>query len=250
MIAQSHIPYYAGIFSIPGFLRDPVLVFGHNDCSFPGLPGFSRRLMEKAWLAFDHWRYRASGNYMFRYQADVPKEFNQASLHEILPKFGVTSITTLDLFDPRAELRHDMNLPVPTEYHDRFSTVIDIGNLEHVFDTKQCLTNMFRMLREGGHFLLHTPCSGYFNHGLHTFSPECILQAFERNGFEIVYLAYSTPTGVKLQRPTRACEAILWVVGRKVRAFGEFECPQQGRWEARYRRMAGDEAQPPPSGKS
>lgn len=237
MIAQCHLPYFAEAFAVPHFFRDPVLVFGHNDASYPGPPGRFEDFKRTAWATFDHLRYRMPPHFRRRPQADIPAPFRHANLHDILPEFGVRSVVTLDLFDPRAQLRQDMNEPVSPEWHERFGTIIDIGNLEHVFDTRQCLSNMFSMLQVGGHFLLHTPCSGYFNHGLHTFSPECLEQSFERNGLEIVYRAFSMPTGQQLEQPSRAVDAICWLVGRKVRPFEKFECPQQGRWERRYRTM-------------
>jgi hypothetical protein len=78
---------------------------------------------------------------------------------------GLREVAVLDLFDPRATLRYDMNAPVPessTSATARCST----SAAWSVFDTRQCL-NCLRMVRPGGCYFLHTPVKGFFGHGLH-----------------------------------------------------------------------------------
>jgi hypothetical protein len=127
-----------------------------------------------------------------------------------------------------------MNHPVPAEERGRYGTFIDVGSLEHVFDTRQCLENSLRMIRRGGHYLLHTPVKGYFAHGLHVFNPDALTQALELNGFEMVHKRYTTAAGAPLPDPRRGRDVILWLVGRKVREMGEFRVPQQGYWRDYY----------------
>ena len=52
-------------------------------------------------------------------------------------KRGVNEVRVFDLFDPRADCHYDMNLPVPPDEHERYGTFVDIGSIEHVFDTRQ-----------------------------------------------------------------------------------------------------------------
>jgi hypothetical protein len=66
-----------------------------------------------------------------------------------------------------------------------------------------------------------------------------LLQSFELNGLEIVDCAFSTPEGIALEKPSRAVDAICWIVGKKIRPFEKFHCPQQGRWERRYKPPGG-----------
>ena len=54
---------------------------------------------------------------------------------------GVKDFEVIDLFDSRATLNYDMNEPVPNREHGRYGSLLDIGCLEHVFDTRQCLEN-------------------------------------------------------------------------------------------------------------
>jgi hypothetical protein len=206
MIIQQHIPYYDEIFPLPGFLADPLLIFGYQDVLTP-----------------------ASGP---PFSSDF---FEYPDLNGWLRAHGHLDVTTLDYFDDRAELRYDMNKPVPEVERDKYGTVIDIGCLEHVFDTRQCLENCMRMVRADGHLLLHCPVNGYYGHGLHVFHPEGILSALELNGFEVRYVKYCLLDGTAVEDPGGLQDAIIWTVAQKKRALDGFICPQQGRWSTRYR---------------
>jgi hypothetical protein len=83
-----------------------------------------------------------------KFDQPVPRGFRFSSLTEFLCSKEYP-VTTLDYFDSRADLRYDMNQPVPEGEHNRYGTLIDIGSLEHLFDTAGCLENCFRMVRRG-----------------------------------------------------------------------------------------------------
>jgi 2-polyprenyl-3-methyl-5-hydroxy-6-metoxy-1,4-benzoquinol methylase len=55
-----------------------------------------------------------------------------------------------------------MNRPVPESEHNKYGTMIELGSIEHVFDTAACIENCLRMVRKKGHYLLHTEVNGYF----------------------------------------------------------------------------------------
>jgi hypothetical protein len=167
-------------------------------------------------------------------QPEIPAKFRANNLQEVLRNYGMNSVKTIDLFDNRADLRLDMNASLPSELIQQFNTVIDIGTIEHVFDTKQALSNLMGLVGERGHLLIHTPCKGYFNHGFHTFSPECLLQALELNGFSIKYLKFSTPDGIEIENPGYAVDALIWIVAERLTTHKEFIVPQQGRWKTYY----------------
>ena len=222
------IPFYEEIFAIPGVLADPVVLFGYQDILVAGI--FSKPLSE---LDFKHKLvklYFAMTGRLVR----IPDEYLVSDLLEFLKARGLREVDTIDLFDERAALRFDMNYPVPASHHERYQTFIDFGSLEHVFDTRQCLENCLRMVRPGGHYLLSTPVNGHFDHGLHTFSPEALLQALTLNGFELVHTAYSTQSGKRLLRPEMGRDVVIWLLGRKLRSMGDFQMPQQGRWRNVY----------------
>lgn len=234
-----HIPYYLDVFNIAGFLKDPVLIFGFQD-SYLGRKRsirskIERRMKRRAKYWMEMRMRKRRGAIKPRLVRAIPKEFQEGNLNDILRNLGLSDMRTMDYFDKRADIIHDMNLPIDDSLRGAFSTVIDIGCLEHVFDTKQCLWNLFRLLKVNGHLLLDTPCNGYFDHGFHTFSPECLIQAVEMNGFEVKYLKYSTPDGYELEHPGIVSNAIIWLAAEKKEEKKSFVIPQQGCWRDIYK---------------
>jgi SAM-dependent methyltransferase len=199
-IFKGHVPIYREVFAIPGVLAEPLLSLGHQ----------------------------------VMLGRDLPPDFDFADLNELLKARGLRDVTVLDLFDERADLRHDLNLPVPPSEHERYASVFDIGTLEHLFDARQCLESCMRMVRPGGHFFLVTVVKGWFLHGYHVFHPAFVRQAFELNGFEGRFLRYTAKDGAALERPGDADDVLIWIVGRKTAPIGEFAVPQQKLWSEYY----------------
>jgi len=199
MVLPTHIPFYKEIFAIPGFARDPILFFGFQEFDYGA--------------TLDGNQYKDLGEYF--------------------ATKGIRGIS-LDLFDPRSELRYDMNYAVPETEYERYGTLIDIGSVEHVFDTRQCFENCLRMVAVGGHYLLHTPVNGYFAHGFHIFNPECLRGVFELNGYQILYEKYSNFQGEPIADPSSPGDILTWMVARKERSLDKFVCPQQRKWYTRY----------------
>ena len=240
-ILQRHIPFHREMLAIPGLLSEPVLLFGFQEIrvhplyfqrwSELGLRakwGKLRRSLRRSWDAV-----RGVGHT----DLEVPEEFRVPDLGALLRNRGIQEIEVLDRFDPRATLRYDMNAPVPEAEHGRYGSLIDIGCLEHVFDTRQCLENCLRMVRTGGFYLLNTPVNGYLGHGLHVFNPEAIIGALSINGFEILYHRYSTVRGAPLDDPSRGRDVLIYIAARKLRELRRFEVPQQGLWSEAYRQF-------------
>src|SRR5580658_1669928 len=115
MVLNQHLHFYREIFAIPEFLSDPILCFGFQE---------------------------------FEKGATLDGD-NYVHLGEYFATMGFRT-TSLDLYDPRSDLRYDMNCKVPDCEYERYGTFIDIGSLEHVFDTRQCFENCLRMVRPGG----------------------------------------------------------------------------------------------------
>jgi hypothetical protein len=199
MVLVEHLRYYEEVLTIPGLLQDPVLTFGFQDIA--------------TGVTLDGKQYENFGQFVCAR--------------------GMTALS-LDLFDPRSELRYDMNYPVPEAEIERFGTLIDIGSLEHVFDTKQCLANCLGMIRTGGYYLLHTAVNGYYGHGIHVFAPEALIACLELNGFEIGYIRFSGMDGTPLESPRDGTDALVWIVAKKVRQVNPFACPQQRGWADLY----------------
>lgn len=96
----------------------------------------------------------------------------------------------LDTFDysdyEGANCLHDMNVPIPEKYKDKYSVVVDSGTLEHVFNYPLALRNAMSMVKVGGELILITPGNQYLDHGFYQFSPVLFYSILnKKNGYEI-----------------------------------------------------------------
>lgn len=240
-LLRDHLHYYTEVFSIEGFIADPTAVFGFQDCCFHRRISTGQKMQR--WYKFLLSRIMPAGrkgkSVFHSADLEVPDYMRFKTLKEILEKRGVKNVRTVDLYDKRADIAADMNNPLDDSYREAFATVIDVGSTEHVFDTKTCLHNLFKMCKVGGHLFMHIPCNGYFNHGLHTFNPYMMRDALEMNGFRIKYLKYSTSDGIEIEHPDMVCDTIMWVVGQKMEHKPLFVVPQQQSWGGYYNRGVG-----------
>src|SRR5262245_1464431 len=70
-----------------------------------------------------------------------------------LELLGAAAPASLDISAYQsATIVHDMNEALPQHLHASFSTVIDSGTLEHIFNVPQALRNCMEMVNLGGHF--------------------------------------------------------------------------------------------------
>jgi hypothetical protein len=248
ILLHKHGAFFDEVFALPDFFAEPVLCFGFQDMKLKRKKDKLRKPRKPRSAPERIWRgalRRARGllglppdRVVVVEKAPPLPEFSPAldveNLDVYLRNRGLQDVTHLDFFDEWALLRYDINQPVPEAEHVRYGTLNDIGCLEHVFDTRQCLENCLRMVRTGGTYFLHTPVNGFLGHGLHTFNPEALVGALRINGFEILYQRYCAKDGSLLAHPGDAPDALIWLVGRKTRPLDEFEIPQQGKWYGRY----------------
>lgn len=105
----------------------------------------------------------------------------------VFSKLGAKSVHSFDASDyESATYIHDFNYPIPDEYKDKYSLVLDGGTLEHIFHFPHAIQNCMEMLEVGGHFLSITPANNLYGHGFYQFSPELYYRIFsEQNGFEV-----------------------------------------------------------------
>src|ERR1035437_6350889 len=155
-IVNGHPKFYEEIFAIPDFFRDPVLVFGFQEINLPRPTRVDTGIWDLAGAACTKARslccsphpvslvhnklqmIRRERRRLRVYKVNLPLSlsFQYDSLQELLVSERLCrEVVTLDLFDPRASLRYDMNYPVPQAEHGRYATLIDIGSFEHLFDT-------------------------------------------------------------------------------------------------------------------
>jgi hypothetical protein len=174
-----------------GVRFERVLTLGHQSlCLFPSEVDYFRNAYQQA---FGSTATPLDG---FRWQGYV-----DGFLRDFL---GATSITVLDASPYEgADTIHDMNTPVPTDWHGRYDAVIDGGSLEHIFNIPTAFANLANMLKVGGTIFINTPANNMMGHGFYQFSPELMFRIFsEVNGFTLqdVLLYEARYPGVELTK--------------------------------------------------
>ena len=111
----------------------------------------------------------------------APRSYCEA----FLKMLGASSIESFDCsVDEGADHVHDFNKPLPEEFTERYSAVIDSGSLEHIFNFPQAIANCMRMVKVGGNFLANTPCNCTSGHGFYQFAPDLFYRVLcPENGF-------------------------------------------------------------------
>ena len=106
---------------------------------------------------------------------------------QLLEVLGISNPTILDASSYEgATILHDLNLPIPLALKDQFSTVIDIGTSEHIYNIPQALQNLKDLCAVNGHLLMVSPANNWLGHGFYQFSPELFFRTFDNpSGFEI-----------------------------------------------------------------
>jgi SAM-dependent methyltransferase len=105
-----------------------------------------------------------------------------------LAHLGATETRSIDMgrFGGATDA-HDLNDAISEALEEQFSTVIDSGTLEHVFNVPEGLRSAMRMVRPGGHLVMMTPCNDAPGHGFYQFTPELLYRVFSaENGFRVV----------------------------------------------------------------
>lgn len=119
--------------------------------------------------------------------AAVPDSSSTRWLEPMLKCLGAKQVVSVDASDYEgATYLHDMNLPLPSALEGKFTVVIDVGTLEHVFDFPTAVRNLMRMVEIGGHLLLVTPANNEAGHGFYQFSPEVFFRVLSTQfGFTV-----------------------------------------------------------------
>ena len=112
------------------------------------------------------------------------------------PLFKLLGGNQIDSIDfsayEKATIIHDMNHPLPEQYHDKYTCIVDGGTLEHIFNFPVAVKNCMDALKVGGHFIGISPVNNQMGHGFYQFSPELYYRIFsEENGFKIVKMFIS-----------------------------------------------------------
>ncbi len=109
-------------------------------------------------------------------------EFTNAQA--VLTLLGAERVFATDISDyENPDYIIDFNHDVNEQYHERFDVILDIGTLEHIFDVPTALSNITKMLKEGGEVILILTSSNAIDHGFYSFSPTLFFDFFTINGF-------------------------------------------------------------------
>ena len=209
-MAPAHDQFFDEMFAQADFLMDPIRIIGVQE-----IFAIRERWPQLTW---------------------APDGTRNATMRELLLSKDLLDVKELDFHDPRAELQHDLNLPIPVEWHNSAHTLIDIGSIEHVSRSNQVLENHLRMTMLGGLIAIQTPVKGFCGHGLHTFSPEFLIETLKANGCEIMYEKYSSDGSeeVSVARDDSGMwrfpsneHVLIWLVARKFRPTGDYQVVQQ-----------------------
>ncbi len=100
---------------------------------------------------------------------------------------GAKSVLSLDQSSyESAEIVHDLNKPISSQWHSRFDFIFDGGTLEHVYNLPSAIYNIKSLLRVGGLFVSVNAANNQLGHGLYQFGPELFWRAFdETTGFVV-----------------------------------------------------------------
>lgn len=111
----------------------------------------------------------------------------QSYADEFMRYLGARELVALDASDfEGAEVIHDLNSPVPSDWHLRYTLVVDGGTTEHVFNFPVALENAMRMVADDGHLVVIVPANQQLGHGLYQLSPELYFRTLcADNGFRI-----------------------------------------------------------------
>jgi len=113
---------------------------------------------------------------------------NAGFAEKYLQELGASKIESYDntAYEGATQI-HDFNYKIGSEHHQQYTTVLDSGTLEHIFNFPIAVNNCLNMVKPGGYFISVTPANNYFGHGMYQFSPELYYSLLTKaNGFEMV----------------------------------------------------------------
>jgi len=104
--------------------------------------------------------------------------------------FHALGASTLDVLDNSpyegATFIQDLNRPIQKEHLEQYDLVFDGGVLEHIFNFPAAIENSMRLVKTGGHLVIHSISNNELGHGFYQFSPELYFRLLKKpHGFRI-----------------------------------------------------------------
>ena len=103
-----------------------------------------------------------------------------------LALFGTTDVVAIDAHGP-SSLKHDLNEPI--NLGRKFTTVINHGTAEHVFDIAQVFRTMHNHCDTGGLMIHEAPFTGWVDHGFYSLQPTLFWDLAAANLYDVVLFA-------------------------------------------------------------
>lgn len=119
---------------------------------------------------------------------DEHGQFRREEIATLYSVFGYKKYRSIDLADPRADWRCDLNYPV--DIPERFDAIANFGTAEHVFNISEVFRSMHVLLREGGVQLHVMPVFGDVNHGFYNIHPTVYLDLAKANDYVVEDILY------------------------------------------------------------
>lgn len=124
-----------------------------------------------------------------------------------------------------ADIVADLNSEIPASLNSSFDLVLDVGTLEHLFDLKKSLSNIFSMLALDGIYYSGVVCNDWVDHGFYQFSPTFFIDFARHNSdsLQLVELRLTEPMGGSswnLLEMGPLAKSVLFKSGKKLGVIG------------------------------
>jgi SAM-dependent methyltransferase len=179
----------------------------------------------------------------------------------VLRYLGADHVDSVDASEYEgATVVHDFNVPIPPELEGRYSAVVDGGTLEHVFDFPAAMRNAMKLVRQGGHLILHIPVNNFPGHGFYQISPELLFRVLSpRFGFRIrdavmIEMYHPRPRWFRVADPAAVghrvmfrshARTVMYVLAERVGPVAEFSPPPtQSDYATEWERLDAPDSQP------
>jgi SAM-dependent methyltransferase len=120
-----------------------------------------------------------------------------------LDRYNISDYRDCDI-NGSAEILLDLNKRIPENMVGAFGTVLNGGTLEHVFDIRQAMENLHRLVRPNGSFIHMVPVTWY-EHGFMNFNPVFFHTVAEANDYTTLAEGFYFLTGAFLGESDKPC---------------------------------------------
>ncbi len=137
---------------------------------------------------------------------------------------------TLDPDDGDFQIDLSALTPMDFDLHsEAWSTVFNLGTLEHIWDVHEAHCNSAEMVRKNGYFLGHVPVAGWEGHCIHITDFRFVLEFYRLNGFTIEEHWLTSQGGQATAVPVRngGQSTLLWFAARRTEIVSNWRAPSQ-----------------------